>query len=166
MVPPIDLDETDLRILNALQVDSAVSNVELAARVGLSPSPCLARVRALERSGIILRQVALLDPGLLGANVNVFIQITLERQTEAALAAFEAAMQDLPDVMECYLMSGDADYLLRVVVQDIGSFREFIIDRLTKTPGVVNIRSSFALKQAKYKTALPIEQLATRRRRR
>ena len=110
------------------------------------------------------RRVALLDPALLGADVNVFIHITLDKQTETLLAEFEAAMQALPEVMECYLMSGDADYLLRVVVPDIGALRGFIVDRLSKTPGVMNIRSSFALKQAKYKTALPIEELATARR--
>ncbi len=155
-----------MRILNALQDDSGLSNVDLAARVGLSPSPCLTRVRALEQSGVIMRRVALLDPVLLGADVNVFIQITLDKQTETLLAKFEAAMENLPEVMECYLMSGDADYLLRVLVPDIGALRNFIVDRLSKTPGVMNIRSSFALKQAKYKTALPIEQLAIQQRRR
>ncbi|TRW95306.1 Lrp/AsnC family transcriptional regulator [Paracoccus sp. M683] len=165
-MPNIRLDDIDMRILNALQDDSGLSNVDLAARVGLSPSPCLTRVRALEQSGVIMRRVALLDPVLLGADVNVFIQITLDKQTETLLAKFEAAMENLPEVMECYLMSGDADYLLRVLVPDIGALRNFIVDRLSKTPGVMNIRSSFALKQAKYKTALPIEQLAIQQRRR
>ncbi|RUM96376.1 Lrp/AsnC family transcriptional regulator [Pseudaminobacter arsenicus] len=153
------LDAIDLRILNELQEDGSLSNVELAERVGLSPSPCLARVRALEEEGVILRRVTLLNPIRLGANVSVFIQVTLERQTEALLEVFEAAMASLPEVMECYLMTGDADYLLRVVVPDTVALQHFIVGKLSTTRGVINIRSSFALKQVKYKTALPVNNL-------
>ncbi|HEY3623153.1 MAG TPA: Lrp/AsnC family transcriptional regulator [Roseiarcus sp.] len=113
--------------------------------------------------GVILRRVTLLDPVKLGASVSVFIQVTLEKQTEPVLEAFEAAMASFPEVMECYLMTGDSDYLLRVVVSDTVALQHFIVGQLSKTRGVANIRSSFALKQVKYKTALPIHDLIDRR---
>jgi DNA-binding Lrp family transcriptional regulator len=153
---PVILDATDARILDALQGDAKLTNVELAARVHLSPSPCLARVRRLEEAGLISRYVALLDPLRLGLSVSVFIQIRLEKQVERALEVFEAAIGKYPEVMECYLMTGDADYLIRVVVPDVPALERFIVDELSKIPGVANIRSSFALKQVKYKTVLPI----------
>lgn len=159
------LDAIDIRILSELQEDASLTNVELAARVGLSASPCLARVRALEKSGVISRRVAVLDAVMLGANVSVFIQVTLEKQIEALLEIFEAAMARLPEVMECYLMTGDSDYLLRVVVRDTVALQHFIVERLSKTRGVANIRSSFALKQVKYKTALPLEAMISPRTR-
>jgi Lrp/AsnC family transcriptional regulator, leucine-responsive regulatory protein len=154
--PPVALDATDARILDALQADAKLTNVELAARVHLSPSPCLARVRRLEEAGLIGKYVALLDPLKLGLSVSVFIQIRLEKQVERALEVFEAAIGKYPEVMECYLMTGDADYLIRVVVPDVPALERFIVDELSKIPGVANIRSSFALKQVKYKTVLPI----------
>lgn len=150
------LDAIDIRILAALQENAKLSNVELASRVHLSPSPCLSRVRKLERAGVISRYVTLLSPLALGLGVSVFIQIRLEKQVEHALEQFEAAMHSHPEVMECYLMTGDSDYLLRVVVADIPALEKFIVEQLSKTPGVANIRSSFALKQVKYKTALPL----------
>ncbi|MBK9082088.1 MAG: Lrp/AsnC family transcriptional regulator [Rhizobiales bacterium] len=153
------LDATDLRILTEIQHDAGLTNVELAARVGLSPSPCLARVRALEAAGVIARRVALLDAARLGPNVSMFVEVTLEKQTEAALNAFESAMRGFPEVMECYLMTGNSDYLLRVVVRDAAAFRDFVLDRLTTAPGVANIRSSIALKQVKYQTSLPLAGL-------
>src|ERR1700678_573037 len=149
-------DAINLRILAELQEDCSLSNVDLAERVGLSPSPCLARVRALEEAGMILRRVALLDPVKVGANVSVFIQVTLEKQTEAVLEVFEASIAGLPEVMECYLMTGDSDYLLRVVVPDIVALQHFVINGLTRISGVASIRSSFALRQVKYDTALPV----------
>jgi Lrp/AsnC family transcriptional regulator, leucine-responsive regulatory protein len=155
----LPLDAINLRILAELQEDCSLTNAELGERVGLSPSPCLARVRALDEAGIILRRVALLDPIKIGASVSVFIQVTLEKQTESQLDIFEAAVARFPEVMECYLMTGDSDYLLRVVVSDTLALQHFIVDRLSKTRGVANIRSSFALKQVKYKTVLPIEEL-------
>lgn len=151
------LDAIDIRLLVALQQDARLSNVALAQQVSLSPSACLARVRALEADGIISRYATLLDPAKLDLGINVFIHITLERQTETELSAFEAAMRDNPDVMECYLMTGDSDYLVRVVMPDLPSLERFIIERLSKSPGVANIRSSFALKQVKYQTALPLD---------
>lgn len=154
---PGPLDEVDVRILDQLQRDAKLTNVELASRVHLSPSPCLARVRRLERSGLIGGYVALLDPRRVGLAVSVFIQVRLEKQVERALEVFEAAMREHPEVMECYLMTGDSDYLIRVVVPDVPALERFIVDSLARIPGVANIRSSFALKQVKYQTALPID---------
>lgn len=155
-MPKTAIDPVDLRILRELQQDAKLTNLELAARVHLSPSPCLARVRQLERRGLISRYVTLLDAASLGLGVSVFIQIRLEKQVERALDDFQAAMQRYPEVMECYLMSGDSDYMIRVVVGDVPTLERFIVDQLSKIPGVANIRSSFALKQVKYNTALPI----------
>ena len=157
-MPNVTLDATDWKILARLQEDARLSNVELAQAVHLWPSPCLNRVRSLEASGIISRYVTLLDPLELGLTVSVFIQVTLEKQVESALGVFERAIQARPEVMECYLMTGDADYLLRVVVSDVQALERFILDFLTRIPGVGNIRSSFALKQVKYQTALPLPQ--------
>ncbi len=154
-MPNTALDMIDARILSELQGNARLSNVDLASRVGLSPSPCLARVRALEQAGVIDRYVALLDPTAVGLHMSVFISVSLERQIETMLDRFESAVQRFSEVMECYLMSGDSDYLLRVVVA-IQELQDFIINKLSKTPGVANIRSSFALKQVKYNTALPL----------
>jgi DNA-binding Lrp family transcriptional regulator len=164
-MPPEPLDAIDQRILERLQDNARVSNVELARAVNLSPSPCLARVRRLEESGLIRRHVTLLDPVKLGLTVSVLVQVTLEKQIEPALEAFEKAMRARPEVMECYLMTGDADYLLRVVVPDVPAFERFILDFLSRVPGVGNIKSSFALKQVKYKTALPLPDRAPMGRR-
>ena len=150
------LDATDWRILDLLQRDARLSNVELARAVNLSPSPCLARVRALEAGGYISRYVTLIDPLKLGLQVSVFIQVRPEKQIEPSLEVFEKAMLDRPEVMECYLMTGDADYLLRVVVSDIQALQNFIVNFLSRVPGVGNIQSSFSLKQVKYQTALPL----------
>jgi Lrp/AsnC family leucine-responsive transcriptional regulator len=157
------MDAIDLRVLQNLQKDARISNVELARAVNLSPSPCLARVRALERDGVIERYVTLLDAKKLGLTVSVLVQVTLEKQIEPALEAFEKAVRDRPEVMECYLMTGDADYLLRVLVADVPAFERFILDFLSRVPGVGNIKSSFALKQVKYQTALPLPDHESRR---
>lgn len=155
-MPETNLDKTDLAILELLQEDTKISNVQLAKRVHLSPSPCLARVRRLEQLGIISRHVALLSPKSLGLNVSVFVQITLEKQAKRQLEQFESAIQKRPEVMECYLMTGESDYLLRVLVRDVEALENFIVKELTQIPGIANIRSSVALKQVKYETALPL----------
>jgi Lrp/AsnC family leucine-responsive transcriptional regulator len=155
-MPNNQIDTIDVNILRHLQEDAKLTNVELAARVHLSPSPCLARIRALEKSGIISRYVTLLNPLALGLNVSVFIQISLEKQSRKALETFEDAIRQRSEVMECYLMTGDADYLIRVVVTDVQALERFIVDELTRIPGIANIRSSFALKQVKYETSLPL----------
>lgn len=152
----MSLDAIDIRILSELQQDGGLSNVELARRVNLSPSPCLMRVRALEKQGVIRQYVALADPQALGLGLNVFISISLKEQSKAALADFESRIAEHDEVMECYLMTGDSDYLIRVAVANMASLERFILDQLTPIPGVEKIRSSFALKQVRYKTALPM----------
>jgi Lrp/AsnC family transcriptional regulator, leucine-responsive regulatory protein len=152
----MELDAIDLRILRELQSDGGISNVELARRVGLSPSPCLARVKALQASGVIRRYVALLDALQLGLNLNVFISISLKQQTRAALEAFEGKVCAREEVMECYLMTGDADYLIRVALPDMAALERFILEQLSPMQEIEKIRSSFALKQVRYKTALPL----------
>ena len=153
----ITLDAIDRRILSALQEDARIANVELARRVGLSPAPCLRRVRALEDAGVIRRYVTLLAPAAVGLPVNVFVRVSLERKIESDLDAFETAIVSRPEVAECYLMTGDADYLLRVVVRDLAAYERFLMDHLTRIPGVRSIESSFALKQVAYRTALPLD---------
>jgi Lrp/AsnC family leucine-responsive transcriptional regulator len=155
-MPPIELDSIDIKILNELQENAKLTNVELSARINLSPSPCLARVRALEQAGIISRYVTLLDQGKLGLGLIVFIQVGMERQVDRNLEHFQASITQYSEVMECYLMTGDFDYLIRVVVDDIPALERFIIDKLTKISGISNIKSSLTLKQIKYKTALPL----------
>ncbi|MDN3714025.1 Lrp/AsnC family transcriptional regulator [Paracoccus cavernae] len=150
------LDQIDRKILEQLQRDSKLSNVELSNRVGLSPSPCLARVKQLEADGIVRGYVALLDPAAVDLSISVFIHVTLEKQVERALSTFEQKMNAFPEVMECYLMTGDSDYLVRLVVPDLAALQDFIVKELTTIPGIANIKSSFALKQVKYKTALPV----------
>jgi len=155
----MNLDALDLRILRELQADASLSNVVLAQRVGLSPSPCLARVKALEREGVIRQVVALLNAQAIGLHLNVFISISLKQQTRAALEAFEAKVCAREEVMECYLMTGDADYLIRVAVADMAALERFILEQLSPMKEVEKIRSSFALKQVRYKTALPLNAL-------
>jgi DNA-binding Lrp family transcriptional regulator len=155
-MPDTAFDEIDRRILMALQENARITNVELAESVGISPSPCWRRVRELEQKGVISSYVTLIDPASIGLPVSVFVQVTLERQVETALEEFEGVVADWPEVMECYLMTGDADYLLRVVVADLAAYHRFLVDHLTRVPGVASIKSSFALKQVKYRTALPL----------
>jgi DNA-binding Lrp family transcriptional regulator len=150
------LDKTDLLILAELQQDGSLTNVELARRVHLSPSPCLARVKALEAASVIERYVALASARALGLGLNVFINISLKEQSKQALAEFERRIAEHDEVMECYLMTGESDYLIRVVVPDIGALERFILEQLTPIPGIEKIRSGFALKQVRYKTALPL----------
>lgn len=150
------LDEIDLRILQYLQEHARASNVELAARAGLSPAPCLRRIRELEESGVIRRYVTLLDPAAVNLGVTVFVQITLDLQVEDRIDSFEQAILGRPEVLECYLMTGDADFLLRVVVPDVADYEQFLKESLTRIKGVAGIKSSFALKQVKYLTALPL----------
>ena len=156
-MPQIQLGAIDRRILAVLQENARVTNVELAEASGVSASPCWRRVRELERTGVISRYVTLVDPSSVGLPVSVFIQVSLEKQVEAALEDFERVVLERPEVMECYLMTGDADYLLRVVVADLEAYERFLMNHLTRIPTVANIRSSFALKQVKYRTALPLE---------
>jgi Lrp/AsnC family leucine-responsive transcriptional regulator len=155
MQPPT-LDAIDRRILAALQADGRVSLTDLAAKVGLSPSPCLRRMRILERAGIISRYVAVLDQDKVGLPVSVFVSIKLESQRQQALDRFTKAIARWPEVLECYLMTGPRDYLLRVVVADLAAYDRFLKQKLTTVDGVASIESSFALEQVKYTNVLPI----------
>ncbi|MCP5152405.1 MAG: Lrp/AsnC family transcriptional regulator [Ectothiorhodospiraceae bacterium] len=155
-----DVDAADRRILEVIQGDARVSNAELADRVGLSPSPCWRRVRALEERGVVRKYVTLLDPEAVGLPINVFAMVSLEKQIEGSLETFEQAISRRPEVMECYLMTGEFDYLLRVVVPDVAAYRSFVLDHLTRIPGIASIKSSFSLKQVRYETALPLTHLA------
>ena len=152
----IALDAIDRRILNALQVNARLRNNDLAAQVGLSASPCLRRVKRLEDAGVIRGYATLVDQQAVGLPVSIFISVTLERQVEKALEEFEANIRSWPEVMECYLMTGDADYLLRVVTADLAAYERFLMDKLTRVAGVASIKSSFSLKQIVYRTALPV----------
>lgn len=156
-MPARSLDEIDRKILKHLQDEARISNADLADRVGLSPAPCLRRVRSLEDHGLIKKYVTLLDPAALDLAVTVFVQISLDLQVEDRLEIFERAINRCPEVLECYLMTGDADYLVRVVVPDVAAYERFLKDVLTRVDGVAGIKSSFALKQVKYSTVLPID---------
>ncbi len=157
-MPHRQLDAIDRRILEHLQDNARISNVDLAARVGISASPCWRRVRELEESGVISNYVTLIDAASVGLMVSVFVNVSLERQVERELDVFQNAIRERPEVMECYLMTGEADFLLRVVVPDLMAYERFLMDHLTRVPGIASIKSSFALKQVKYRTALPLDR--------
>ena len=150
------LDRYDKLILDALQRDGRISNKQLAQKVSLSESACLRRVRALEDAGLIDRYVALVSQNKAGLPGNVFVHIGLQREVEGDLAAFEQAVRDIPEVMECYLMSGEFDYLLRVVVSDMADFERIHKTELTRLPGVARVNSSFAIRTVRRKTELPL----------
>lgn len=153
----MQIDTIDRRILSALQRDGRITNTELADRVGLSPSPCLRRVRQLEAAGVISGYVALLDPAGLGLGVTAFVRVRLDQQGDRYLATFETAVSELPEVMECYLMTGESDYQLRVLVSSLSEFEDFLRFKLTRIDGVAQVTSSFALRPIVYRTALPVE---------
>lgn len=152
----LQLDNIDRRILGVLQNEGRLSNVELAERVGLTPAPCLRRVRALEETGVIQKYAALVEPNALALGVTVFAQVTLDKQVKQQLEVFERSVREWPEVMDCYLMTGDSDYLLRIVLPDVEAYERFLNEALTQVPGVASIKSSFALRQVKYSTALPL----------
>ena len=159
-MPTAPLDRLDYRILHYLQNDARLTNLELAAKVGLSPSPCLRRVKALEDSGILKRYVAILDAVAVGLPISAFINVSLRSQEREALEQFQSRIASYPEVMECYLMTGTSDYLLRVVVPDLESYERFLGDKLTRIPGIGNIQTSFALKPVVYRTELPLAEAA------
>lgn len=153
---PATLDAIDRKILAVLQEEGRISAQELADRVGLTASPCLRRIRILEESGVIRRYVAVVDQETVGLPVSVFVSVKLERQREEELDRFAAAIARWPEVLECYLMTGPRDYLLRVVVPDLSAYERFLKEKLTRLDGVQSIESSFALGQVKYTSVLPI----------
>jgi len=155
-MPYMQLDAIDHSILNKLQKNGRLSNVQLAAEVGLSESACLRRVKILEESGIIDRYVMLISQTAIGKPDNVFVRVTLDGQQREKLAAFEAEISRVSEVMECYLMSGDFDYLLRVITRDNTDYVR-IHNKLTSLPGVMRVQSSFALRTVLDKTELPLD---------
>ncbi|MCB2052406.1 MAG: Lrp/AsnC family transcriptional regulator [Novosphingobium sp.] len=152
---PENLDQFDLAILDHLQEDGRMTNQELADAIGLSPSPCLRRTRRLEERGVIDGYVALVDPAKMGLGVTAFLRIRLSSQDDASLALFEESIASFPEVMECYLMTGEADYQLRVLVPSLGAYEDFLRHRLTKVQGVAQVTTSFALRPVTYRTKLP-----------
>ncbi|NWG26105.1 MAG: Lrp/AsnC family transcriptional regulator [Pseudorhodoplanes sp.] len=156
-MPHRSLDSIDRKILATLQRDGRMSLADLAQQVGLSPSPCLRRVRMLEEAGVIARYVAMVDQQAVGLPVSVFVSIKLESQREEALTKFGKSIERWPEVLECYLMTGPRDYLLRVVVADLAAYERFLKQKLTRLTGIASIESSFALEQVKYTNSLPIE---------
>lgn len=152
----MDIDRTDLRILEVLQKEGRLSNQELAQRVNLSPSPCLRRVRALERAGIIRQYVALLDPQKVGLALAAYVTVKLEKKGRMPIEQFARAVNGWPEVVACYAMTGDMDYLLRVHVSDLEHYSRFVMEKLLKQAGVLDVRSNFVLERVKDTTALPL----------
>ena len=154
------LDKIDLNILRELQQDSSLTNQELVDRVGLSASPCLRRVKALEESGVIDRSVTLLDEKKLGLKLTAFIQISMDRHTPDRFEVFESMLASYPEVKSCNLVTGQsADYLLEVVVEDMERYQEFLLGRLTRIAGVTGVHSSFLLRRVINRTSLPLDHL-------
>jgi|TARA_R110002072_G_scaffold727_1_gene5269 Lrp/AsnC family leucine-responsive transcriptional regulator len=152
------LDAIDRKILKTLQADGRITNQNLADAVGLSPSPCLRRVKALEQQGVISGYTAVLDQEKVGLSLNAFISVKLEKQGEEQITTFEREMTAFPEVQECYLMTGTRDYLLRVVVRDLNAFEKFIKRKMIRIPAIASIESSFALTQVKRSRELPVDQ--------
>jgi len=153
----MELDRFDRAILKALQEDARTTNTRLAELVHLSESACLRRVRALETSGLIEGYTALINQRKAGFPVNVFVNITLDRQQQAGLDAFETAVRRVPEIMECYLMTGEYDYLLRIVVADLADFERIHDQHLTRLPNVTRVHSSFAVRSVRRARALPLK---------
>ncbi|MGA7777544.1 MAG: Lrp/AsnC family transcriptional regulator [Paraburkholderia sp.] len=153
---PIKLDAIDRRILIELQRDARLQNTELAQRVGLSPSPCLRRVRILEESGVIDRYVALLAPSAVGLKMTIFVRVTLDRQDKQTVEHFAKVIQLIPEVLECHLMAGSYDYLLRVIAKDLDDYHRFQMEHLTRIKGVRNVETEIPLKGIKQTTEMPL----------
>ncbi len=153
--PPLDAYEK--RILRLLQEDASLSNADIAEKVGLSASPCWRRIDRLERAGFIKRRVALLDRRKVGLNAQIFAQVKLNAHGRANLDEFAAAIRDLPEVLECYVMMGSVDFLLRIVAPDIEAYEKLFFNRLSQLPGVQEVNSTVALSEIKATTALPLD---------
>lgn len=154
------LDDIDRHILDELQRDGGLSNLELAERVGLSPSACSRRVQALQDDHVITRRVTLLDRKKLGLSLTAIIQIAMDRHTPERFAAFEKKVRACPEVQACYLVAGqEADYLLQVVLPDMDHYQEFLLDKITRIEGVSGVRSSFVMRDVVATTVLPLDHL-------
>ncbi len=157
------MDRYDQHILEQLQQDGRISNQDLADRIGLSPSPCLRRVRQLEEDGIIDRYVALLSPERLGLKLTALIQISMDKHTPERFENFERLVKGFPEIQSCYLITGQtADYILKVVVPDMEAYQEFLLGKLTRIEGVSGVHSSFVMRKVLDSTALPLEQRITK----
>jgi DNA-binding Lrp family transcriptional regulator len=157
------LDNTDWRILHELQADGRMTNVELARRVGISPPPCLRRVRALEEQGVIASYRAVLDASKLGFDLTMFAMVGLHSQAEADLVAFEQQVRQWPIVRECYMLSGEVDFILKCVARDLHTAQEFVIHDLTKAPNVDSVKTTLTLRVSKYEPGVPLAQRGTPR---
>jgi len=155
------LDRIDRRLLDELQRDGSLTNQQLAERVGLSPSPCLRRVKALEDAGILVKRVTLLDRKQLGLSLTVLLQIGMDRHTPERFESFEREIAALDEVLECHLVTGqEADYMLKLVVPDMDAYQELLLNRITRIPGVSGVHSSFVLRRVVDRTQLPLGYLA------
>ncbi len=153
----MQIDRYDRQILQILQNDGRISNQELADRIGLSPSPCLRRVKALEEAGLIVGYRAMLDAKALGLTLMALIQISMDQHTPERFNTFEAAIAEIPEILECLLITGQAaDYQLKVVVKDLDAYQELLLKRITGIPGVSGVHSSFVLRKVVDKTAIPL----------
>ena len=155
------LDSFDIKILRELQQDAEISMQDLGERVGLSHTPCWRRVKRLEKDGVIRKRVTLLDAKTLHLAVNVFVHVTLKNHRENGLTLFEEAVQDIAEIVECYTVSGDRDFLLRVVVADVSAYEHLLKHILINLPGVDNLSSTFALRQVKYTTEYPLAAMGS-----
>ncbi|WP_175908496.1 MULTISPECIES: Lrp/AsnC family transcriptional regulator [unclassified Burkholderia] len=153
---PIKLDAIDRRILRALQRNSNQTNAELAQQAGLSPTPCLRRVHLLEEQGVIDAYVALLNPAAVELRFTAFVRVTLERQDKTTVERFAREMEQAPEVLECHLMAGSYDYLLRVIARDLDDYQRFQMETLTQIEGVRNVETEIPLKRIKQTVRLPI----------
>jgi len=156
-MPMINLDEIDRRLLIELQAEGRITNVELAARVGLTAPPCLRRVRSLEEAGVIQGYHADLDASKLGFTITVFALVSLKSQAEVALRAFEEHMRGLPEVRECHMLNGEIDFILKIVSRDLQSFQEFLTSKLTPAPNVASVKTSLTIRTAKNVPGVPLE---------
>ncbi|HEY7765344.1 MAG TPA: Lrp/AsnC family transcriptional regulator [Aestuariivirgaceae bacterium] len=156
MAPAFKLDQTDWRILYELQRDGRITNVELARRAGISPPPCLRRVRALEEQGLIVGYRAMLQTEKLGFELTMFAMVGLHSQAEADLVAFEERVRQWPIVRECYMLSGEVDFLLKCIAKDLHTAQEFVINDLTKAPNVDSVKTTLTLRVSKYQPGVPL----------
>ena len=154
--PSVELDAIDRRILRLLQGDGRISNHDMANKIGLSPSPCLRRVRLLEQAGYVKRYVALVDPDKVGLPINIFALVSVDARGEGLLDRFEQTVSKRTEVMECFMITGEADYVLRIVMHDMEEYERFLKEFLTRIPGVAKVRSSIAFKPVVYRTELPV----------
>ena len=156
MTKAISFNRTDRRLLDLLQRDGNLTNLELAEKVSLSASACLRRVRALEQAGVIRRYVAIVDPKRVGLALCAFVNVKLEKRGRTPADGFSRAVKDWPEVLACYSLTGDMDYLLRVQVENLDHFSRFVMESLLKHPGVIDVKSSFVLEEIKETTAVPL----------